>query len=136
MSIHAVADTTRATTDAQVIAGMAAAVLAAVARIHADALADVQAIAENPVPVRAELPPVAEHPAEETPVLEDHVVEDDVVEDQAVLDHDVVEDDEPAAFEDDEPVVRIAEPLWAPPQPRGRHLSEALTDQLPAQSAA
>ena len=60
MSIHVVAETTPATKDAQVIADMAAAVLASIARIHADGLVAVSTIAENPVPVRVELPPAAE----------------------------------------------------------------------------
>jgi len=168
MSIPAVAETTPATTDAQVIADMAAAVLASIARIHADGLVAVSTIAENHVPVRLELPPVAEEPVAE---LAAELIDDEPAE--------LIEDDEPAELEaepavaiddeaetepaveaeaeaepaveaeveaeaeaglaveiDDEPVVRIAEPIWTAPQPRGRHFSEAVTDQLPVQHAA
>jgi len=150
MSIHDVAETTPATKDAQVIADMAAAVLASIARIHADGLVAVSTIAENPVPVRLELPPVAEEPVAEEPVAEPIDAAAEPIEAAAEL----IEDDEPAEFDaelaieldeteaeqaieiDDEPVVRIAEPVWIAPQPRGRHFSEAVTDQLPAQHAA
>ncbi|MCZ2837616.1 hypothetical protein [Modestobacter sp. VKM Ac-2985] len=113
MSIHAAAE--RATTDAQAIEEMATAVLASIAGIHADGLAAVATIAENPASVRMPLPeaaPVAEPVrAVEPPAAET-----------------------PAAETTPEPVqvIRAAPPL----PPRGRHLAEALTDQLPAQHAA
>ncbi|MCZ2807133.1 hypothetical protein O2W18_18650 [Modestobacter sp. VKM Ac-2983] len=116
MSIHAAAEHT-ATTDVQAIEEIATAVLASIARIHADGLAAVATIAENPASVRMPLPeaaPVAE------PVR--------AVEPQAT--------ETPAAEPEPEPepvqVIRAAPPL----PPRGRHLAEALTDQLPAQHAA
>ena len=122
MSTHAAVEDTRTTTDAQVIAELADAVLASVARIHADGLAALTAIAENPV--RLPLPPVAEVAAEpEAPVQDEPVIEDEAI-----------VDDEPAI--DDEPVVRISEPLQLVPQPRGRHLSEAVTDEIAVQTAA
>ena len=127
MSTHAAVEDTRTTTDAQVIAELADAVLASVARIHADGLAALTAIAENPV--RLPLPPVAEVAAEpEAPVQDEPVIEDEAIVDEAIV------DDEPVI--DDEPVVRISEPLQLVPQPRGRHLSEAVTDEIAVQTAA
>jgi len=110
MSIHAAAERT-ATTDVQAIEEMATAVLASIARIHADGLTAVATIAEDPASVRMLLPEAA------APVVEP------------------VADIAPEAAEPEpEPVqlIRAAPPL----PPRGRHLAEALTDQLPAQHAA
>lgn len=129
MSTHAVAETTPAATDAQVIAEMAAAVLASVARIHADGVAAVTALAEAPRPVRVVLPPAAP-PATEV-VAED--VAEDVAEVQPVADVELAEVVEGV---EDEPVVRIAQPLVVVPQLRGRHLAEAVTDQIAVQTAA
>ena len=157
MSIHTVAETSPATRDAQVIAGMAAAVLASVARIHAEGLATVAALTEAAHPVRIALPPVAEAPvvaatpvvaeepaAAEEPAGIEEPAEAELVEAQLVdaelVEAELVEAelvDEPAAdVAADEAVVRITEPVWIAPQPRGRHFSEAVTDQLPAQRAA
>ena len=122
MSIHAVAESSVATTDAQVIEEMAADVLADIARMHADGLAALTAIAESPAPVRVELPPVAEQPAEVEPVADVEPVEITAEADET--------DDA------DDLVVRIAEPVWIAPQPRGRHLSEAVTDEIAVQTAA
>ncbi|MCZ2810717.1 hypothetical protein O2W15_04655 [Modestobacter sp. VKM Ac-2979] len=117
MSIHAAAEHTA--TDVQAIEEMATAVLASIARIHADGLAAVATIAEDPASVRMSLPEAA------TPVAAP--VAEPVVE--------PVVDIAPAEAEPEpEPVqlIRAAPPL----PPRGRHLAEALTDQLPAQHAA
>ena len=149
MSIHAVAETTPVTRDAQVIADMAAAVLASVARIHADGLATVTALAEAPAPVRVALPPVAEAVVEEPAQVEEpaeaapfdaELVDAELVDAELVDVEPIVAElveaeltEEPA---DDEPVVRIAEPVRLVPVPRGRHFAEAVTDQFPAQRAA
>ncbi|MCZ2849355.1 hypothetical protein [Modestobacter sp. VKM Ac-2978] len=113
MSIHAAAEHTA--TDVQAIEEMATAVLASIARIHADGLAAVATIAEDPASVRMSLPEAAAPVA--APVAEPVV------------------DIAPAEAEPEpEPVqlIRAAPPL----PPRGRHLAEALTDQLPVQHAA
>ena len=129
MSNHALVEDLQATTDVQVIAEMATAVLATIARLHVDGLAAVTTIAETPV--RLDLPPAAEAPAPvEAELAEDEPVE--LTEDEPV-DAELVEEAPDAEPED---VVRIAEPLWVVPPPRGRHLAEALTDQLPAQHVA
>lgn len=158
MSIQSVAEASPATEDGQVIADMAAAVLASVARIHADGLAAVTALAEAPAPLRAELPPVAEAPVavEEPAMVEEpagagqpqaheaeltgaELVEAELVEAELV-EAELVEADEveaePVEAADDEPVVRITEPVGIAPQPRGRHFSEAETTELPAQRVA
>lgn len=108
MSIHAAAEHTA--TDVQAIEEMATAVLASIARIHADGLATVATIAEDPASVRVPLPEAA------APVVE------------PVL----VEAAEPQVEPEPVQLIRAAPPL----PPRGRHLAEALTDQLPAQHAA
>ncbi|MGY5882962.1 hypothetical protein [Modestobacter lacusdianchii] len=129
MSNRALAEDPQTATDAEVIAEMATAVLATIARLHADGLTAVTTIAETPV--RLELPPVAEAPAPvEAALTDDEPTEDEPVEDAPVEAGPA--QDEPAA----EDVVRISEPLWVVPPPRGRHLAEALTDQLPAQHVA
>lgn len=129
MSNRALAEDPQTATDAEVIAEMATAVLATIARLHADGLTAVTTIAETPV--RLELPPVAEAPAPvEAALTDDEPTEDEPVEDAPV--EAGLAQDEPAA----EDVVRISEPLWVVPPPRGRHLAEALTDQLPAQHVA
>ncbi|MCZ2821228.1 hypothetical protein O2V63_12865 [Modestobacter sp. VKM Ac-2977] len=110
MSIHAAAEHTA--TDVQAIEEMATAVLASIARIHADGLTAVATIAEDPASVRKPLPEAA------APVVEPVQVEAA----------------EPQVESEPEPVqlIRAAPPL----PPRGRHLAEALTDQLPVQHAA
>jgi hypothetical protein len=115
MSNHALVDHSRATSDVQVIADMAAAVLASIARMHADGLAAVVTLAESPRPIRVELPPVAEE-VPEMKLIEQPAVTEEPAEPQLVE-------------EDAEAVHRI--PV-APPLPRGRHLLEMETDQLPA----
>ncbi|WP_299958791.1 hypothetical protein [uncultured Modestobacter sp.] len=134
MSNHALVDDLQATTDVQVIAEMATAVLETIDRLHTDGLTALTTIAETPV--RLELPPVAEAPApveaelteaEPVELTEDEPVDDEPIEAELV---------EEAPDLEAEDVVRIAEPLWVVPPPRGRHLAEALTDQLPAQSVA
>ena len=118
MSIHAVAETSLATPDAQVIADMAAEVLASIARIHADGVDAVTTLAEAPRPVRVELPAVVEAVAE-------------IDGPEAA----VAQTDEEA--EEDEPVVRMAVP-FSPPVPRSRHAAEAeaVTDEIAVQTAA
>ncbi|QXG74449.1 hypothetical protein KUM42_11080 [Modestobacter sp. L9-4] len=138
MSIHAVAEDRQATSDAQVIAELAAGALESIARIHAAGLAEVVDIAENPaavrdepqaeevVEVRAETPVQAESPVEaETPVQ----AEAEVTEEEPVT----AEFATPAGAD----VVQPVEALRAVPQAtRGRHLSEAETTEFAAQRAA
>jgi hypothetical protein len=146
MSIHAVAEDRQATSDAQVIAELAAGALESIARIHAAGLAEVVDIAENPaavrdepqaeevVEVRAETPVQAESPVEaETPVqveAETPVqVEAEATEEEPVT----AEFATPAGAD----VVQPVEALRAVPQAtRGRHLSEAETTEFAAQRAA
>lgn len=121
MSIHAAAEHTA--TDVQAIEEMATAVLATIARIHADGLAAVATIAENPMPIRVPLPETAAPVVEPVQAATPEPV-------QAAAAEEVQAEPEPEL----EPIklIQAAPPL----PPRGRHLAEALTDQLPAQHAA
>ncbi|WP_222195553.1 hypothetical protein [Modestobacter italicus] len=143
MSNHALVEESPATADVQVIAELATAALASIARMHADGAAAVTTIAETPV--RLELPPVAEAPAPvEADPTHDEASHDEPAHAELTEDERVGVEDAPVEAElveegpvaEAEDVVRISEPLWVVPPPRGRHLAEALTDQLPAQNVA
>ncbi|MCZ2822802.1 MULTISPECIES: hypothetical protein [unclassified Modestobacter] len=118
MSIHAAAE--HLAIDVQAIEEMATAVLASIARIHTDGLAAVATIAENPASVRMPLPEAAAPVAEPVRAVEPQATETPAAE------------SEPEPEPEPVQVIRAAPPL----PPRGRHLAEALTDQLPVQHAA
>ena len=148
MSINAVAEAGQASTDAQVIAELAAGALEAIARIHAAGLAEVVDIVDNPVVLPQE--PAADVPApveagtdaettDETATEADDEVQAEAevpVEVQAEVQVQVqvqVTDAEPATAEFATP----AEALRAVPvSTRGRHFSEAETTEFAAQRAA
>ncbi|MFQ1004323.1 hypothetical protein [Modestobacter sp. SSW1-42] len=144
MSIHAVAEAGQASTDAQVIAELAAGALESIARIHAAGLAEVVDIAENPVVVVPE--PAAEVPAPVEAVAE----AEDEAEDEAEAEVPAeVEAETEVAATDEEPVTAefatpaeadVVQPVEAlravPVSTRGRHFSEAETTEFAATRAA
>jgi hypothetical protein len=114
MSIHDVVEAPQATTDSQVIAELASGALETIATIHAEGLAELVEIAENPAPVQ--------HPAP--------------VEAEAQIEADVPAEAEAVAAVETE-VVQPVEALRAVPlSTRGKHFSEAATTEFATQRAA
>ncbi|MCZ2827234.1 hypothetical protein O2W14_00110 [Modestobacter sp. VKM Ac-2986] len=156
MSINAVAEAGQATTDAQVIAELAAGALESIARIHAAGLAEVVDIAENPVVLSPE--PVAEVPApveastdtevtDEAEAEAEAPVEDETeapvetpIEAETLAETDVEVQAEVPATDAEPATAEFATPAEAlravPVSTRGRHFSEAETTEFAAQRAA